>query len=113
MRLLLDTSVVSPRTTKEQLASVAKFVQGCSGHTAYTRTASLDITIDIDGTGQQRPLGLTLIDTPTLDFKDEQVAERILGETARLIDARFNEGLDDVRRLFHHPMAFHPFRTCR
>src|ERR1700675_518649 len=29
LRLLLDTSDISPMATKEQLTSVAKFVQGC------------------------------------------------------------------------------------
>ncbi|KAF8158128.1 GTP binding protein [Crassisporium funariophilum] len=95
LRLLLDTSVVSPRTTKDQLASVAKFVQGCSGHTAYIRTASIDINIDLDGTGQQQYLGLSLIDTPSLDFKDDVAAERFLTETIRHIDGRFAEGVED------------------
>ncbi|KAH9480403.1 Septin-like protein spn3 [Psilocybe cubensis] len=87
-------SVVSQRVTKDQLASVAKFVQGCSGHTSYIRAASIDILLD-DGTGQHQPLGLTLIDTPSLDFRDEVAADRILTETLRHIDSRFAEGLDD------------------
>lgn len=99
LRLLLDTSVISPRTTKDQLASVAKFVQGCSGHTSYIRSAAVDINLDHDGSGQQHTLGLTLIDSPSLDFKDEVAAERLLAETLRHIDARFAEGVDDVRRL--------------
>ncbi|KAF8903132.1 hypothetical protein CPB84DRAFT_1774939 [Gymnopilus junonius] len=95
LRLLLDTSVVSPRSTKDQLASVAKFVQGCSGHTSFIRSASVDINVDPDGSGQQRPLGLTLIDTPSLDFRDEAAAERLLSETIRIVDSRFAEGLED------------------
>ncbi|KDR82808.1 hypothetical protein GALMADRAFT_238363 [Galerina marginata CBS 339.88] len=95
LRLLLDTSIVSPRTTKDQLASVAKFVQGCSGHTSYIRGASVDINVDLDGTGQQQVLGLTLIDTPSLDFRDEAAADRLLGETIRHIDSRFAEGMED------------------
>ncbi|KAF8964398.1 hypothetical protein BDZ97DRAFT_2007628 [Flammula alnicola] len=95
LRLLLDTSVISPRTTKDQLASVAKFVQGCSGHTSYIRAASLDINLDLDGNGQQQTLGLTLIDTPSLDFRDEVAAERLLSETVRHIDSRFAEGIED------------------
>ncbi|KAF8798962.1 GTP binding protein [Phlegmacium glaucopus] len=95
LRLLLDTSVVSSRTTKDQLASVAKFVQGSSGHTAHLRTASIDINIDLDGNGQHKSLGLSLIDTPSLDFKDETTADRFLSETIRHIDARFAEGIED------------------
>lgn len=96
LRLLLDTSVVSSRTTKDQLASVAKFVQGSSGHTAHLRTASIDINIDLDGNGQQQSLGLSLIDTPSLDFNDEASADRFLSETIRHIDGRFAEGIEDV-----------------
>lgn len=99
LRLLLDTSVVSPRTTKDQLASVAKFVHGCSGHTSYIRAASIDINLDLDGSGQQQTLSLTLIDTPSLDLRDEVPAERLLSETLRHIDSRFAEGIEDVRRL--------------
>ncbi|KIM43223.1 hypothetical protein M413DRAFT_444033 [Hebeloma cylindrosporum] len=95
LRLLLDTSVVSPRTTKDQLASVAKFVHGCSGHTSYIRAASIDINLDLDGTGQQHTLSLTLIDTPSLDLRDEVPAERLLSETIRHIDSRFAEGIED------------------
>jgi hypothetical protein len=96
LRLLLDTSVVSSRTTKDQLASVAKFVQGSSGHTAHLRTASVDINYDLEGDGQYQTLGLSLIDTPSLDFKDEATAERFLSETIRHIDGRFAEGIEDV-----------------
>src|SRR6266542_5941921 len=97
LRLLLDTSVISPRTSKEQLASVAKFVQGSNGHTSYVRSASIDITVDVDGNGQFQPLGLTLIDTPSFEFKDEVGTERLLNEMLRQIDSRFMEGIEDVR----------------
>jgi len=105
LRLLLDTSIVSPRTTKDQLASVAKFVHGCSGHTSYIRAASIDINLDLDGSGQQQTLSLTLIDTPSLDLRDEVPAERLLSETLRHIDSRFAEGIEDVRRLSFPPSS--------
>ena len=75
---------------------MAKFVQGSSGHTAHLRTASIDINHDLDGNGQYQSLGLSLIDTPSLDFKDEVTAERFLSETIRHIDGRFAEGIEDV-----------------
>ena len=96
LRLLLDTSTISPATTKEQLASVAKFVQGCSSHTSHIRAASVEIEVDIEGTGGSRQLGLTLIDTPSLDFKDEATTERLLSETLRHIDSRLAEGVENV-----------------
>ena len=96
LRLLLDTSTISPATTKEQLASVAKFVQGCSSHTSHIRAASVEIEVDIEGTGGSRQLGLTLIDTPSLDFKDEVTTERLLSETLRHIDSRLAEGVENV-----------------
>jgi hypothetical protein len=96
LRLLLDTSDISPTVAKDQLTSVAKFVQGCSGHTSHIRTASIDINLDVEGNGGRQCLGLTLIDTPSLDFQDEATSERLLAENIRLIDNRFTEGLEDV-----------------
>ena len=51
------------------------------------------------GNGQLEPLGLTLIDTPSFDFKDEGGAERLLTEILRQVDSRLVEGIEDVRRL--------------
>jgi septin family protein len=96
LRLLLDTCEISPTASKEQLASVAKFVQGCSGHTSYIRTASIDIEVDIDGKGQQQRLALSLVDTPSIDFQDETSSERLVSEMLRHIDSRFAEGVEDV-----------------
>ncbi|KAJ6613292.1 hypothetical protein B0H10DRAFT_2049045 [Mycena sp. CBHHK59/15] len=87
LRLLLDTSEISATASKDQLQSVAKFIQGCSGHTSNLRTASIDI--DVDG---PEPLALTLVDTPSLDFKDEAYAERGVSETLRFIESRLAEG---------------------
>ncbi|RDB17826.1 Cell division control protein 11 [Hypsizygus marmoreus] len=94
LRLLLDTSTISPTATKEQLASVAKFVQGSNSHTSYIRPTSIDINVDIDGNGGTEQIGLHLIDTPSLDFKDEKAAEWLVSETLRNIDARFAEGAE-------------------
>jgi hypothetical protein len=91
LRLLLDTSDIALSNAKDQLTSVAKFVQGSSGHTPFFRTAAVDIDSDAGP-----PLGLTLIDSPSLDFRDDSAAERTIADTLRLIDARFLEGLDDV-----------------
>ncbi|KAF8231734.1 hypothetical protein L208DRAFT_1275368 [Tricholoma matsutake] len=107
LRLLLDTSTISPATTKEQLASVAKFVQGCSSHTSYIRAASVEIEVDIEETGGSRQLGLTLIDTPSLDFKDEAATERLLSETLRHIDSRLAEGVDNDWKAQHGDRYVH------
>ncbi|KAJ7505281.1 GTP binding protein [Mycena galericulata] len=90
LRLLIDTSEISQGASKEQLQSVARFVQGCSGHTSSLRTASIDI--DVDG---PEPLALTLVDTPSLDFKDESYSERVVSETLRFIESRLAEGGDE------------------
>ncbi|KAF8631065.1 hypothetical protein AX15_002669 [Amanita polypyramis BW_CC] len=97
LRLLLDTSEISPLSTKDQLHSVAKFVQGSSGYTSYIKSASIDIDLGLDGATRQR-LGLTLIDTPSLDFRDEASAERTLTEVLRHIDQRFVDGIEDGRK---------------
>ncbi|KAJ6477395.1 GTP binding protein [Mycena vitilis] len=90
LRLLIDTSDISQGASKDQLQSVARFVQGCNGHTSSIRTASVDI--DVDG---PEPLALTLVDTPSLDFKDDAYAERVVSETLRFIESRLAEGGDE------------------
>jgi septin family protein len=102
LRLLLDTSDISPTANKDQLASVAKFVQGCSGHTSHIRSASINIDLVIDQNTPPQVLALTLLDTPSLDFADEPSADRNIQDIIRQVDARFAEGIDDVS-LFSSP----------
>ncbi|KAF6755836.1 hypothetical protein DFP72DRAFT_895340 [Ephemerocybe angulata] len=105
LRLLLDTCDISPNVTKDQLASVAKFVQGAAGHTSYIRSATLDIEADTDGNGSKHPLGLTLIDTPSFDFSDEQSAERAMMETLHHVDSRFADGIGHAEVSARPPLA--------
>ncbi|KAH7922950.1 hypothetical protein BV22DRAFT_1016308 [Leucogyrophana mollusca] len=95
LRLLLDTCEISSAASKDQLASVAKFVQGCSGHTSHIRTASINIDHDIDPNTPPQVLTLTLVDTPSLDFADEPASDRMVLEILRHVDSRFAEGIDD------------------
>ena len=63
LRLLLDTSVISPSATHDQLQSVAKFVQGCAGYTPHVRAVSVNIDQAVaDDNGRQdiHTLNLTL-----------------------------------------------------
>ena len=94
LRLLLDTSSVSSSVTHEQLASVAKFVQGCSGHTAHVRSVSIDIDLAPDELDEEHPLALTLIDTPSLDFEDDSASQRTLQEILRY--ATVHMGAEDI-----------------
>ena len=95
LRLLLDTSNFST-SAHDQLGSVAKFVQGCSGHTSHVRSVSIDIDLAPDGLDEEHPVTLTLIDTPSLDFDDKHASERALQEILRHVEARLGESLDDV-----------------
>jgi hypothetical protein len=96
LRLLLDTSDVSRTATMEQLTSVAKFVQGCSGHTSHIRTASIDVELDVEGNGRSQPLTLTVVDTPSLDLADETSSERTVSEILRYVESRLAESIEDV-----------------
>ncbi|KAI0259802.1 hypothetical protein BC834DRAFT_926130 [Gloeopeniophorella convolvens] len=93
LRLLLDTNDIAPSTSQDQLASVAKFVQGCAGHTSHIRTVSLDI--EHPDTGQRQPISLTLTDTPSLDVRDEVSSERVMGDILRHVETKFSESLED------------------
>ncbi|KAK7056839.1 hypothetical protein VNI00_002556 [Paramarasmius palmivorus] len=95
LRLLLDTCRISQKASPDQLSSVAKFVQGCSGHTSHIRTTTIDIDLDVPGTEPvYRPLTLTLVDTPSLDFRDTASAERSLSEVLRFVESRLSEGVE-------------------
>ncbi|KAF7314282.1 GTP binding protein [Mycena kentingensis (nom. inval.)] len=91
LRLLLDTSDISPTASKEQLQSVARFVQGCTGHTPSLRTASVDIAVD-----GAEPLALTVVDTPSLDFDDDVASERVVADTLHFVESRLAEGGEDA-----------------
>jgi hypothetical protein len=91
LRLLLDTCNISPRASKNQLVSVAKFVQGCSSHTTHIRTTSIPVDLEPEGGGE---LTLTLVDTPSLDFRDDAATERSIVEALRYIEARLGEAVD-------------------
>lgn len=99
LRLLLDTSNVASSVSRDQLASIAKFVQGSSGHTSHVRTVSVDIDLAPEGLDEEHPLNLTLIDTPSLDFDDKHASERALQDILRHVESRLGESLDDVSAL--------------
>ena len=108
LRLLLDTSVISPSATHDQLQSVAKFVQGCAGYTPHVRAVSVNIDQAVaDDNGRQdiHTLNLTLIDTPCLDFADEHAAQEVVTEILRHLDARFSESIQDVSTLSVSPVS--------
>ncbi|KAI0670848.1 hypothetical protein C8Q78DRAFT_1069577 [Trametes maxima] len=98
LRLLLDTNNVASSVSRDQLASVAKFVQGSSGHTSHVRTVSIDIDLAPDELDEEHPLTLTLIDTPSLDFDDKHASERALQDILRHVEGRLGESLDDERK---------------
>lgn len=110
LRLLLDTSDIASTTSQDQLASVAKFVQGCAGHTSHIRTVSFDIDLDLPEIGQHQSISLTLTDTPSLDVRDEVASERLVGDILRHVETKFSESLEDVCRthclsLFIHSLV--------
>ncbi|KAI0755018.1 hypothetical protein C8Q80DRAFT_1142446 [Daedaleopsis nitida] len=98
LRLLLDTINVSSTVTRDQLTSVAKFVQGCSGHTAHVRSVSIDIDLAPDELDEEHPLSLTLIDTPSLDFQDDTASQHTIQEILRYVETRLADSLDDERK---------------
>lgn len=100
LRLLLDTSTIAPTVSKDQLTSVARFVQGCTGHTTHTRYASLDVILDSPEAGGPQPVTLTLVDTPSLNFMDEAGSQRTISDILAHVDSRFAEEVS--------PAVWHP-----
>ena len=117
LRLLLDTSDIASTTSQDQLASVAKFVQGCAGHTTHIRTVSFDVDLDLPETGQHQSISLTLTDTPSLDIRDEVTSERLVGDILRHVETKFTESLEDVccaHTLSRHVRSLvRPYRSTR
>ena len=117
LRLLLDTSDIAPTTSQDQLASVAKFVQGCAGHTSHIRTVSFDIELDPLDNSQHQSITLTLTDTPSLDVRDEVTSERLVSDILRHVETKFSESLDDVRCTHlssqRVPLLTRPYRSTR
>jgi hypothetical protein len=99
LRLLLDTSNIAPTVSKEQLMSVARFIQGCSSHTSHIRHVSVDVILDSPEAGVPHPVTLTLIDTPSLDFGDGAASERGITDILRHVDSRFAESVEDASPL--------------
>ncbi|KAK7681531.1 hypothetical protein QCA50_015263 [Cerrena zonata] len=98
LRLLLDTSVISLTATRDQLASVAKFVQGCGGFTSHIRTTSVDIHSARSDRDEPSPLLLTLIDTPALDFDNEEASSALVSDILKHVEGRFSESVEDERK---------------
>lgn len=95
LRLLLDTSIISPTASRDQLASVTKFIQAPPGHTFHIRSLSVPIELANRDSEQRDPLLLTLIDTPSLDSV-EDASSRTVSEIMRHVEARFSDSLEDV-----------------
>ncbi|KAH8104771.1 hypothetical protein BXZ70DRAFT_614891 [Cristinia sonorae] len=98
LRLLLDTSSISPSVSQDQLASVAKFVQACAGHTTHLRSVSVNIELADENGDPQDPLQLTLVDTPSLDFTDEAASNLTIQEILRHVQAKFTESVHDPHK---------------
>ncbi|EIN12975.1 hypothetical protein PUNSTDRAFT_131205 [Punctularia strigosozonata HHB-11173 SS5] len=95
LRLLLDTSDVAPSASHDQVAAVAKFVQGCSSHTTHLRQAAVDVLVPDMDDHTRRLVTLAVIDTPSLDFSDEGALERQTQDILQFVDAKFAESCDD------------------
>lgn len=96
LRLLLDTSVISPTATRDQVASVVNFVQGCGSFTSQIRSTSVNIHYARSDRDEPAPLLLTLIDTPALDFCNEKSSSAIVSDILEHVENRLSESVEDV-----------------
>lgn len=103
LRLLLDTADVALSATHDQLTDLAKFVQGSANHTQHLRSVSVDV--EHPDASHATPFTLTLVDTPSLDSREEIQAERTIGDILRFVDERFVESVEEVRSLFRYFVA--------
>jgi len=94
LRLLLDTSDISPSATAEQRASLQRFLQGDLKRTQAISTAC----VEISESRYDRVL-LTVIDTPGLDFSEgrELSVGRQVTNIIRYIDQQYADTMIEVR----------------
>ncbi|TDL23324.1 hypothetical protein BD410DRAFT_827982 [Rickenella mellea] len=97
LRLLLDTAVIAPSASPEQVAEVARFVQGAPARTTHFRGATIDVLPDPadPAADHRRSIALTVIDTPSLDSPS---LERSLAAMLSFVEARFTESLEDEHK---------------
>jgi len=93
LRLLLETSDVSPTATEEQRVSLEHFLKGSLKHSRHINTAC----VEIHESRYDRVL-LTVIDTPGLDFGDgmELRIERQVSEIIKYLDTQYADTMNEV-----------------
>ncbi|KAF8503211.1 hypothetical protein BU17DRAFT_58508 [Hysterangium stoloniferum] len=87
LRLLLDTSPISPHATPTQLESLARFL------TPSTQYAFSECEVELLWAGER--VLLRLIDTPSLNYPVEDDLDRTLRDILALIEDRYIEGARD------------------
>ena len=108
LRLIVDTSDISPTATPEQRQSMDKFLQECTKRTERISSACVEIC----ESRFDRVL-LSVIDTPGLDFLDghELKLERQVSVIMKYLDLQYADTMDEVCTLFFFPSsAFYPLR---
>lgn len=103
LRLLLDTSTISPTNTQEQLASLSTYRSSSARPTTTINTARVDI---LQGPPANRPgpedrITLTCIDTPGLDFSEgkEFALDRAVSSVVRYVDMQFAETMGEESKV--------------
>lgn len=93
LRLLLETSDISPTATEEQRVSLERFLNGSLKHSQHINTAC----VEIHESRYDRVL-LTVIDTPGLDFGDgrELRVERQVSGIIKYLDTQYADTMNEV-----------------
>ncbi|KAF8578550.1 hypothetical protein K439DRAFT_1638699 [Ramaria rubella] len=104
LRLILDTSTISPINTPEQLTSLSTFHSSSVRPTTSINSACVEIlqgAITNRTPGPEDRINLTCIDTPGLDFSEgkEFALDRAVSSVVRYVDQQFAETMGEESKV--------------
>lgn len=103
LRLLLDTSIISPTNTEDQLTSLSTYRSSSARPTSSINSVRVDI-LQCAPTNRPAPedrITLTCIDTPGLDFSEgkEFGLDRAVSSIVRYVDLQFAETMGEESKV--------------
>ncbi|KAF8492314.1 hypothetical protein BU17DRAFT_8353, partial [Hysterangium stoloniferum] len=116
IRLLLDTSTISPTNTAEQLKSLAEYRSSPACPTTAITTACVEILQSAPNRtpGPEDRITLTCIDTPGFDFSEsrEFVLDRAVSEVVKYVDQQFAESMGEESKVIRTSKSDRHVHLC-
>jgi septin family protein len=103
LRLLFDTSTISPTNTQAQLASLSTYRSSSARPTTSINITRVEIlqSASTNRPGPEDRINLTCIDTPGLDFSEgkEFALDRAVSSVVKYVDMQFAETMGEESKV--------------